>query len=795
MSRIWCVVLLAACSGQPVPDYAVPLAPDSPWPKFRRTAVQDGRGLATATNGAGEPWAFATGKGIFSAPVIGGDGTVYLGSADRVFYALGPDGSLEWSFETDEIIDSAALLDDRGLVYFGSGDGHLYALDAATGDLQWSFAADEPEVNDAFIRWFEGNVALLPSGDLVVPNDNFFVYGLDREAGTVRWRYRTLDQTWSSPAVDAESARVYFGNNNLVGIGGNVFALDGVTGEEEWASSESLGSVAASPLLTDGRVYVGGFDGYLRAYDALDGEQVWAFGARDHLYASPGRLSDGTLVQPAADGTVYAVDPDDGSVVWAFDTPEPIRSSPAVGADDLVYFGAGDGRLYVLDPDGTLRWSMQLVEGDRNDLNSSPALGWDGIVIAGESGEVFFVPYDWCLDNADPRCATGGEALTADGVFLYPTSRYGSLQLDSPAVLEPAEPLALMLVAREAGDTTLALIDTASVEVAVTPAVPVEVVVSADRRFLTVVPPPSGWEGEEVAVAVSGQVLVDPDREGLRFEGGFEGGVFAETFAFAVDRAGPSSLPGAAPGAQWEMYRLAAPLPAILPSYNQIGFDALHYLVGLVEFDGAHGVGWVIGATADGAPDPATRAMFPVEVTWGEGGLVLQADGGMSLEVMNATLAIDHFRVSARLDDTGGAPSGAVVTARTACDGIPFYGAFLRRLGFCNPDTDVLNVFGASLLEPRGTATPLDPGPVEVALEEGMLRATLSPPFAPGDHRLALLAVDTQTDAPVPLPYGTHTRVEAADGVVTISVPAAGLPSEARVWLMVDCWPAAVVSL
>ncbi|MBW1876978.1 MAG: PQQ-like beta-propeller repeat protein [Deltaproteobacteria bacterium] len=795
MSRIAWFVLLAACSARPAPDYEVPLAPDSPWPKFRRTAVQDGRGLSTAAEGAGEPWTFATGKGIFSAPVIGGDGTVYLGSADRVFYALGPDGSLEWSFETGEIIDSAALLDDRGLVYFGSGDGHVYALDAATGDLQWSFAADEPEVNDAFIRWFEGNVAMLPSGDLVVPNDNFFIYGLDRESGEVRWRFRTLDQTWSSPAVDAESARLYIGNNNLVGIGGNVFALDGATGEQEWASGESLGSVAASPLLADGRVYVGGFDGYLRAYDAVDGEPMWAFGARDHLYASPGRLSDGTMVQPAADGTVYALDPHSGSVVWAFDTPEPIRSSPAIGADDLIYFGAGDGRLYVLDPDGTLRWSIQLVEGDRNDLNSSPALGWDGIVLAGESGEVFFVPYDWCLENEDPRCASGGEELPDDGMFLYATSRYGSLQLDAPAVLEPTEPLALSLVAREAGDTFLALIETASVDVAVTPDVPIEVVVSADRRFLTVVPSPSGWEGEEVTITVSGQVLVDPEREGLRFEGGNVGGVFAETFTFALDRAGPSSLPGAAPGAQWELYRLAAPLPAILPSYNQIGFDALHYLVGLVEFDGTQGVAWVIGATADGAPDPSTRAMFPVEVTWGEGGLVLQADGGMSLEVMNAALAIDQFRVSALLDSTGAAPSGAVVTARTACDGIPFYGVFLRRLGFCNPDTDVLHVFGASLLEPRGMATDIDPGPVEMGLAEGRLQATLSPPFALEDHRLALLALDAETGAPVPLAYGTHTRVEASDGVVTVSVPATSLPPEVRVWLMVDCWPAAVVSL
>ena len=64
---------------------------------------------------------------------------------------------------------------------------------------------------------------------------------------------------------------------------------------------------------------------------------------------------------------------------------------------DISYFGGGDGRLYGVNPDGTLRWSYQLITDDRNDLNSSPALGFDGIYIAGESGEMFFVPYDYPL--------------------------------------------------------------------------------------------------------------------------------------------------------------------------------------------------------------------------------------------------------------------------------------------------------------------------------------------------------------------------------------------------------------
>src|SRR5204863_3527554 len=93
--------------------YDVPLDPASPWPKFRRDTVQDGLSPVRPTTAGGHLWSFQTGKGIFSSPVIGGDGTVYVGSADRTFYALAPEGTPRWQYLTGEIIDSSALLDDE----------------------------------------------------------------------------------------------------------------------------------------------------------------------------------------------------------------------------------------------------------------------------------------------------------------------------------------------------------------------------------------------------------------------------------------------------------------------------------------------------------------------------------------------------------------------------------------------------------------------------------------------------------------------------------------------------------
>ena len=805
--------------------YQVPLAPDSPWPKFRRNAVQNGLSPVRPRTTGGELWEFQTAKGIFSSPVIGGDGTIYIGSADRHMYALNPDGTERWSFLTGEIIDSAGLLDDQGRLFFGSGDGYLYALDAATGEELWTFQADDPSVNQAIIRWFEGNVAIGPDGHLYVPNDNFFVYAIDRDTGEVVWRFQMMDQTWSLPAVDPDSGTLYIGNNNLLalmGLGNNTYAID-AAGDPIW-DAMSLGSVAASPMLVDGPagglVIVGSFDGILRAYARQSGDEVWTFPTRDHIYASPGAQPDGTIVQPSADGTIYALDPVTGALRWAFDALEPIRSSPAIDADGNVYVGSGEGRLFVLNADGTLRWAMRLIDDRRNDLNSSPALGHDAIYIAGESGTIFSVPYDYCLRDeaqSDDRCLIGpGEDLPDEGASVYFTTRFGAPLTQAPDAIESNQILALSLIVRSGGDTVGAVIDSGSVQVTLDPTALVDVGVSGERRFLTINPvdryiPDAGGQ---VTVTVTGQYLVDLDREGLRFFGGTVGGDFSESFTFTLNDGPTTSFPlqvPAAPGADqgvWELSRLAAPLPTILPSYNQIGFDSLHYLIGMVEPTADGAIGWVVGGQlAEGenrtVVDPASGALFPVTITYTDGVVTLLNSDGFTLEVMNATLPMDVFRVHATLDAAGGAPASAGLLVTTVCSDIQMYGAFLNALGFCNPVTDTLLAYGAAELQPHEGGThsaPAGLGAVSFASTPTSVTATVTGSTLPIDaHSYAILLVDTATGRPVSLDYGIDTmRIDDGNGnlgSVSITFVAGDVPAEVRAYLMVDTYPAATDTL
>lgn len=802
----------------PRPRFGVPLAQDAPWPKFRANEAQTGRVDFTPVDDGRDLWVFPTGKGIFSTPVVGADGTVYVGSASRFFYALdGATGALDWRFETGEIIDSSALLDDQGRVYFGSGDGTLYALDAATGGEVWRFEADDPAVNNALIRWFEGNVAIGLDGTLYAPNDNFFVYALDREDGTVAWRFRMPDQTWSLPAVDTETGNLFIGNNNVVELfGGNTYGI-APDGSQLWERS-TLGSIAASPaLVPDGPMIVGGFDGFVRALDRADGSTTWEFGALDHIYASPA-IGDGVVVQPAADGTVYGIDVATGAQRWAFDWGAPIRSSPAIDAEGTIYVGTGDGHLLVLDADGSFRWAIELIADDRDDMNASPALGRNAIYLAGESGEVFGVPADYCLrPEPDPRCVLE-HTEPGDGAALVFTTRFGTLS-GAPDEVGDNDALAFSLRVRQGGDTILALIDEGSVEVVADPAQTVRVGVSADRRFLTVLPDGEFFAHTDGALSltISGSYLVDPERSGLRFTGGTPGGDFEDTFTLALDGSPGPELDLRVPsvdGAQtvWEMSRLAAPMPTLLPSYNQIGFDSLHFLIGLIApigegppGDPERWLGWVVEGVPAGeggavVPKAGTRGVFPVVVEREGPFFTLTNEDGLALEVMSATIEFETFRLAAELGAELDAVRPMTVHATTRCGGIPLYGPFLRTLGLCNPSTDLLIAYGAALLTVWNPALEADTdlGDLAIELVERRLVATFSTPVLPLDeHSVSLLLADAD-GLPVSLDYGPARRTETdeAGRLVSVSLPVpASLAGEFTAYLIVDTVPLASAPL
>ena len=798
--------------------YETPLDPTSPWPKFRANELQNGRIPVKPEQNTLSPWSYRTGKGIFSTPVVDGDGNVYVGSADTFFYKFAPDGSVVWKIKTGEIIDSSALLDDQGRVYFGSGDANVYCVDRKTGQVIWKFPANTiAEVESLYgikaynVNWFEGNIGILPDGSLLAPNDNYLVYAVDRTNGQKKKVYLSDEMVWSLPSLNVENGRLFFASDNQ--ILKNVYSYD-LAGNRQWLTG-SFGSVAATSMLTSnsarGAVLVGGFDGYLRAFAQDSGKQLWKFGTKDHIYGSPAQLSDGTIVQPSTDGTLYALDPANGKVKWEFDTLEPIRSSPAVDGNDNIYFGGGDGRLYCINPDGTLRWSYQLITEDRNDLNGSPALGFDGIYIAGESGEVFFLPYDYPLTSAgkaDPRSYIGGENMPSDRQYLVYTNSFGAMMVSPDKSIDANSPLTFTLLDRKNGDTLLAALDRNSVKVSVPGNSGYRVEVGATNRFINITPVET-WAPDangSITVHITAAYKTNLLRFGLKFFGGQKAGTIDQTFTFKIDQ--PSGLDNPFHSAVedekqsvLEFSRLAAPIPSILPSYNQIGFDSLHYISGAVSqtSDGKL-LMWVIGGKLDEnnktVVDPTAVTRYPLLLDYSKGLVTLANYAGFKTKFIGSwDMPFASYRISDSLNPDGKFAHDATLVAVANCDEIEFYGIGLKLIGQSDFKTGKMYVRGATRLTfwPDASA-PSGVGTVSTTINSTGVTANFTGTSLQADQHVYSLLLTNQDGNPLPLYYTKNTIVQANEDGTLESVTLTfdkdeDISKAANIYVLIDTYP------
>ncbi|PKN98889.1 MAG: hypothetical protein CVU42_10265 [Chloroflexi bacterium HGW-Chloroflexi-4] len=768
-------------------EYNIPLDPGSPWAKFRANDLQNGRTPVEPAVNDLAPWTYRTGKGIFSSPVVDGDGIVYVGSADTYFYAFNPDGTVKWSVKTGEIIDSSALLDDQGFVYFGSGDANVYKVNRESGEVIWKAAAHTVEEVEAEfgittynVNWFEGNIGMLQDGTLLAPNDNYLIYSLDRDSGDKKTIFTSNEMVWSLPSINTETGRLFFASCNQ--ILQNVFGYD-LSGKREWLSG-SFGTVAATTMLTNtsekGAVLVGGFDGFLRAFAQDSGKLLWKFGTKDHIYASPAQLSDGTIIQPSTDGTLYAINPETGKAVWEFDTLEPIRSSPAVDGNDNIYFGNGEGKLYSINADGSLRWSYQLITDLRNDLNSSPALGFDGIYIAGESGEVFFVPYDYPLTSAgkeDPRSYSVGENMPADGASLVYTSSFGAFQLTPEVAIDGNSPITLSLLVRENGDNVLSALDRKSIRVSIPNNEGYRVEVGATNKFINIVPIETWIPNAEgnISVTVTGEYKTRLQRFGLKFFGGKKSGSLEQTFTFKINQPSNAKNPiiaAIAAGQQsvLEFSRLSVPTPSMLPSYNQIGFDSLHYVGGAVtENNNGQMVFWVIEGRLDEdgktSIDPNAITRYPLLLNYENGLVTLSNYDGFKIKFIGSwDMPFASYRISSTLDETGQFADNATVIAVTNCDEIKFYGIGLKLVGMSEFKTGQMFVRGGTNISQwENGQDPEGVGDITITSDETMVTASFTNSSLKMDDHVYSIMLSDKEGNPLPLYYTNNTKVEAND--------------------------------
>jgi outer membrane protein assembly factor BamB len=829
------VLVLAVAAQARAFSYDVPVQARSPWPEMRRDSRNTASSPIRGRYGGDRPWSFATARGIFSTPVIGGNGTVYVGSADGFFYALRPDGRVLWRFPTGGIIDAAAALGSRAKrgrsapITFGSGDERLYHL-RTTRNLPrkrriiWTFEPTLPPAGGQEVSWWEGNPAIGPGGTIYVGNTGA-AYAIDPD-GTQRWAAPRGQSVWTTPAFGqgSESGNSFWGSVDLY-----AFSLD-QNGRLRWQTF-TPGYVTSSPALgSDGTVYVGSFDHRVYALDPDTGQVRWSFLTDAHIYGSPA-LGSGpqgetsAIYIGSADGSVYALDPS-GHLLWRYDTGDPIRSSPVVGrkpqgAGQIVYVGSSNGKLYALDAaTGKRRWSFDTTPRnpalrDRNDLNGSPALGRRGVYIGGEHGRVWFVPYDYCLHSRDARCdrRPGQDFGKNLNRMFFVTPGGTTVDARTGLKIPPAAVLATRLIVRKAGLTEdAALQPLASPEglVSAKPRFPLTTQLSGDGHYLFIRPTGLLRPNTRYRIRIHGDWRVGPAP-------GTNAGAVDTTLGFRTARSrGKLALRAGREGVSaFTISRLAIPLPPLLPSVNQIGFDSYDMIAGTIARSRANRRGegrlllWVIGARRDRhgqlRPDPNGNFQFPLSGVYRRNTLEL-ASQDLSLQFSFGSVPLGVFDVRGQMSPDLAMRPGAGIYSQTTCADVPNYSAQLRIAGVCNAQ-DILAASGTLLTGAYGShAANRRPAGVRLA----SLQLTRPGPGAPGSA-VATLALARGKRYPaskhvgsilltgpggevVPLDYRNATSaVTDSRGDlrrIQLTVPAGTqLPSPLRAYAIVDVFP------
>jgi len=183
--------------------------------------------------------------------------------------------------------------------------------------------------------------------------------------------------------------------------GGDVFALDPISGKELWRS-KTKARVISGPSVIGDLVLVGTLDAEVIALKRADGSPRWRASASSEVLAAPGGEGD-VIVARSIDGRAYGLSALDGRRLWSFDRTEPnltLRglSAPLVDGN-RVLLGMDNGRLVAVRlADGQPLWEQPIsapsgrTELERlTDIDAALLPSADGVLIASYGGDVSLI--------------------------------------------------------------------------------------------------------------------------------------------------------------------------------------------------------------------------------------------------------------------------------------------------------------------------------------------------------------------------------------------------------------------
>lgn len=344
---------------------AVEMASDG-WPSFQGSPGNTGNAGSTAapTTEPTERWR-VTLPGAVTDQVAVVDGTVSASTDAGTIHALEANsGDERWSTTVDGGRSQCPCVVD-GRVVVGTESGSLVALDLESGDEVWTADLSGPVMGPTAA---DGTVYVGTRGEPAV-------HAVDAASGDVSWTFEP------EPAFDVVNYPAVTDDHVFVGteavIEARFHALDRRKETEEWMREVTRagpptvsGSLVAVPSTTV-RIYQ--HDGFPRG----------GFSGRGSNAASPAVSSDAYFTGSTG-GRFSAYKRDDVGVHWGIDLEHPVASAPAI-TDDAVYVALETGILRAMSREsGETLWTRSLEGEDA----SGPAVAEGAVFVGTDAGRL-----------------------------------------------------------------------------------------------------------------------------------------------------------------------------------------------------------------------------------------------------------------------------------------------------------------------------------------------------------------------------------------------------------------------
>lgn len=300
------------------------------------------------------------------------------------------------------------------LLIQGASDGVVHAIKAQTGEPVWKYEISKRGLNTGVVV-HNGMAILTHSEENLGSNEMGMMVAVDASAKgeikkeQIKWQTYGWQGGFSSPVIDGE--RLYQIDN-----GANLGAFDVNTGKELWV--QKLGTIQkASPVLADGKLYVGTEDGKFfiiqpsgTGAKILDEEQLGTAALPETIIASVA-ISNGRIFL-VSDTNLYCIGKKSVSA--------PVNSvAPAVSNRTPAYVQVVPTEL-VLKPGEKVNFRVRLFNEQGEFISEDSSATWaldqlKGTVANGQ----FTVAYD-AVAQAGLIKATVGSITGSASVRVFP---------------------------------------------------------------------------------------------------------------------------------------------------------------------------------------------------------------------------------------------------------------------------------------------------------------------------------------------------------------------------------------